>query len=673
MVKAADVNRDIEAIAKDTGTTVFSYEEVHNDKIDNVYHYDYELVIKRFAETHNISEQAAKRRLIKNGILRMLPNGEYEVDVGNTTRGGGGTNYKKARVMFSFRENDFHTKYHELAHSIQNKYKLFDPGFIKEYVEKEQEKYKDSSSGTVTPGEYMQYLKEMHAEAFAFSAMLLRAENEREFLKLLTKTYNKGVLRTAGSVFYGNSKREFLKLLTNTYNKGVLRTTGSIFYGNRKTDYEKNLKKFYSSKQITFEIVKQMSRLHKEQKLGAFFCNDGVIDAEKLSGFCMKILQEKAYSPHTLKSFFKNDIFSAHSEDEHGWRGDVLKSIILHPAAKIMFRLHEGSKKQRKHNALMHENLLSSQYEKEIAFADARVVYDDPELMALKEMQRLQTKLYLMPEELAQLISDNIPSILKHGITDMEISSQAESLLPMEKNLFKRLLTLPYRTKTKHTIEKEFASIAKLLANNAKNRYFCKLALSSNFDLQEKLPLMLEKKINNPRELIIEATPLEKKAVTRLLPQFVMDYFVKENNLSKNMYNEMIRILVENPEKLRSQETLEHLLSQQKFDRDLFGINKRKFAKNLKMMLDRAATSLYIMQDNELYRSKLHDLKKELIKPDILVIDGDSIIETPTEFIERAEEKPWMRKRNNATENHVEQTPLQKIAINFRGRNDSSR
>lgn len=45
--KIASIEQDIAAMSKETGTAVFSYDEIHHSKVDNELHYDYQKVIER--------------------------------------------------------------------------------------------------------------------------------------------------------------------------------------------------------------------------------------------------------------------------------------------------------------------------------------------------------------------------------------------------------------------------------------------------------------------------------------------------------------------------------------------------------------------------------------------------------------------------------------------------
>lgn len=113
--KIASIEQDIAAMSKETGTAVFSYDEIHHSKVDNELHYDYQKVIDGVSKAQNITANEAEERLLERGVLRPMPNGEYVVNVGGATRDGGGTNYG-GLAFFTFSKEDAHSQYHEMAH-----------------------------------------------------------------------------------------------------------------------------------------------------------------------------------------------------------------------------------------------------------------------------------------------------------------------------------------------------------------------------------------------------------------------------------------------------------------------------------------------------------------------------------------------------------------------------
>lgn len=100
MVKVSDINKDIRSISDKVGVAVFAYDDIHNENINNEFHYDYERVIAEVSRLQQIAPEEAEKMLVEWRILKPLPGGEYEVDVGRSTRGGGGINYGNAFLAY---------------------------------------------------------------------------------------------------------------------------------------------------------------------------------------------------------------------------------------------------------------------------------------------------------------------------------------------------------------------------------------------------------------------------------------------------------------------------------------------------------------------------------------------------------------------------------------------
>lgn len=73
MVKASDINKDIRSIGEKVGVAVFSYDDIHNENINNEFHYDYERVIAEVSRLQKIAPEEAEAQLVKRGVLRPLP------------------------------------------------------------------------------------------------------------------------------------------------------------------------------------------------------------------------------------------------------------------------------------------------------------------------------------------------------------------------------------------------------------------------------------------------------------------------------------------------------------------------------------------------------------------------------------------------------------------------
>ena len=207
MVKASDINKDIRSISQKVGVAFFSYDDIHNASINNQFHYDYNRVIQTVSVLQKITPEEAEKRLVDRGILQLLPGEEYAINVGGTTRDGGGINYGEA--FFFLSDKDYHTKYHELAHSLQNKYALFDNEKLNALYDKSKKSLKpneNSEDKLLDKKNYAIYLNEMHSEVFGYGALLLRAENKRDFFKHALLAYRSGLDRNAvGFLSFGKT------------------------------------------------------------------------------------------------------------------------------------------------------------------------------------------------------------------------------------------------------------------------------------------------------------------------------------------------------------------------------------------------------------------------------------------------------------------------------------
>ena len=61
MVKASDINKDIRLIGEKVGVAVVSYDDIHNENINNEFHYDYERVIAEVSRLQKIAPKAIRQ------------------------------------------------------------------------------------------------------------------------------------------------------------------------------------------------------------------------------------------------------------------------------------------------------------------------------------------------------------------------------------------------------------------------------------------------------------------------------------------------------------------------------------------------------------------------------------------------------------------------------------
>ena len=202
----------------------------------------------------------------------------------------------------------------------------------------------------------------MHSEVFGFGALMLRAENKRDFLKQALVAYRSSISRNAA---------------------------GFLSFG--KTEYGsdgQNNSKFYVTKSVMKPMIKAIWKIRKEGRKAEFFNENGVLKDEKFARLCEDVVMKNAYSPRTLKSFFEYKIGDTHSNEEKGWRRDTIKSIVATPLATTM--LFEKGLIDTLKSIYKHKRLVHSEEKTLKKFVAKENNCKDPELQEFKEYERLQ-------------------------------------------------------------------------------------------------------------------------------------------------------------------------------------------------------------------------------------------------------------------------------------------
>lgn len=579
MVKASDINKDIRSIGEKVGVAVFSYDDIHNENINNEFHYDYERVIAEVSRLQKIAPEEAEAQLVKRGVLRPLPGGEYEVDVGGTTRNGGGINYGSA--FFSLSSKDYQIKYHELGHSLQDKYGLFDDekmNRLYETAEKGLKNGENKEDKLLDRGNYHQYLMEMHSETFAYAALMLRAENRRDFLWQASQAYNSAISRNVDAAL--------------SFGKTEYSTDGG------------NNSKFYATKPVMKPMIKAIWKIRKEGRQGEFFDENGVLKDEKLARLCEEVVVKNAYSPRTLKSFFEYRITDGHSGQEKGWRGDTLKSLVQMPLSMIGL-LQEGDIKEKFKSIFRHEKLVAEQNKKVEKFASKRVDYGNPELTALKEYERIQTKIGLLDKKYPgnYIVLSLGEQMQRAGLPDCSIGVWADVL---GKNSFE-----------KRVIKKELESVGKIITESKGNPYFERLiqAMPKNSELQR----MIREKQQDSQKEVTSGLVGEKKGygfamypVRRKVEK--INQFAEKYQLDPVFKETLLETMVKNPQALDDVQNRDVLISAHTVSNDFLGIKKRKFAKEFNQLMDEIGHSYYYNRGNPLYQEAMSVLSKQPVE-----------------------------------------------------------
>lgn len=559
MVKAHDINKDIQSMAAKVGALAYSYDELHNENIKNQFHYDYQRLIQEFSQLKKITSEQAEENLIDMGILECLPHGEYKINVGKTTEAGGGLNFL-GDVLFFLSAKDFSVKYHELAHSLQKQYNLFAEEKINPLYniarsglkngEKENDKLLDQHN-------YKLYLNEMHSETFAFAALMLRAESNFDFLWQASRAYNNSIARNVVG-----------------------------FFSLGKTEYHGNMSKFYATQPVMKPLIKAIRKIRKEGRRKEFFDENGVIKDEKLARLCEDIVLKNAYSPRTLKAFFDYNIKDSHSKQEKGWRGETLGAVAQAPLMVIGL-VQEGNILKTLKSICKHKILVRSQNKQVKKFTNQRKIYVNPELTALKEYERLLIK------------------VTKLGIKNDSLRWQQQG---MPDSYIRR-----YAELSNKTLEKELKSVKKIIDENRDNPYFEKLMLS-NIKAAPLHRLIAEKQKNPHLEV---TAGLERKKDIYSRTTFTLNTnlnlisnFANQYKLDPAIRKTVLDTMVKNPKKLEDMSIRRVWIEAQSIHNDVLGIKKKKFAKEFNALMDNVCSNHYHNNGNPLYQQALQELSK---------------------------------------------------------------
>ncbi len=369
-LKVAPIEQDITAMSQETGTAVFSYNDIHNAKVDNELHYDYKKVIDGVSAAQKISSTEAEKKLLDCGVLRPLPNGEYMVDVGYTTRAGGARN-KNGIAFFTFSDEDIHNQYHEMAHSYQRRGNLFDD-------DKLDKMYSVSEKGLL-PNEnrvekladrdtYKAYLKETHAEIFAQTALMLRTNNAISFAKQAVYAQSFGENRNATGLLAGILDERLA-----------------------------HKAKLYACKPVMYAAIKEVAAIRKSGNRADYFNQDGTLNAEKVSNLCEKIVLNNAYSPRTYKAFLDNNFNDSHTAEEKNWQKGSLLSVAKALPANAVMAVYNGTKNVKniinkiKHNSLRRKEAALLKH-----MVKHRKTSDNPQIQATNDYAYIQAKMLLV-------------------------------------------------------------------------------------------------------------------------------------------------------------------------------------------------------------------------------------------------------------------------------------
>ena len=579
MVKARDINKDIKAISEKVGVAVFAYEDIFHPKVKNEFHYDFEKVIAECANVKKISHEEAEKNLIEAKVLKPLPNGEYKIDVGESTRNGGGINYSE--VFFSFNQSDYRTKYHELAHSLQDKYDLFNEENVQKQYDAAGKGLSDEQKKDLLAdkGDYNHYLKEMHSESFSYAAMMLRSSNSLDFIRQMSAAYNAGSVRNLlATIDFGEPE----------YGSNSLHSS-----------------KFYATRPVMKATIKAIKKIRKEGKVNEFFDEKGVIRDEKLARLCENIVLDSAYSPRTLNSFFKHKIFDKNNKTEHRWRTDAIKSVVHAPVSVVMYCAHEAPIFDTIRKIADHAILKKITDKKINKYTKTPNKCHNQELQALKEYERLQSKITQIDDKfpneyIPNRINARLPYIAEHYVPDAVLRDMANE--KMEKST------------SASDFYKDLVELNKIIELNRSNPYFKQLLQSK--PETNVLHSMIKEKQNNPQKEVIAEHNLHPK-IRRGYATFgiqsnmnKLNNFAKKHKISSDMHQSLLNTMINKPELLKYNTTRKKLSDEHQIKGNFLGFKKRKFDKELNQLLDSMCANHYYNQDNPKYKETIAELRK---------------------------------------------------------------
>ena len=431
----APAEQDIAAMSKETGTAMFSYADIHNAKVDNELHYDYKSVIDGMAQIREISPLEAEKVLLNCWALRPLPNGEYLVAVGRSTQGGGGMNLG-GEVYFSFNNDNITTKFHEMAHSYQRKDNLFDDATLdKIYADAEKGLDSEEEKRDKLPDRrsYGRYLREVHADVFSHTALMLREESRAGFLKqaVFARSFN-------DSKYIGGMAKNAL------YHDG-----GEIG-------------KMYAGRQAMRAAVREVAAIRKAGKRGEYFNADGTLNGRKVSALCEKIVLDKAYSPRTYQAFLNENIVGGADKGENGWIKDALAAWGNLVPATVAAHVYRSRRPMKRVKERIEHSILKLRETKALKkMTEQRKKCDNPQEQAVSDYQYIQAKMLLVG---ARSIYTNSDQILREMLGYMyRKGADKDTITQMELDVG-----------SPRAFE-ELSEINGIICENKSNPYFCAL------------------------------------------------------------------------------------------------------------------------------------------------------------------------------------------------------
>lgn len=475
MVNIADIQKDFRALAKFTKTASFAYSDIHNDTIATISGYDYQQIIDETARVKGISKQEATDLLVELTVLKYIPDGTFSVNVGESTRGGGGVNIG-GEILFSYDNSTPQTIYHEYAHSLQNIKDVFDDKTIEKMYKDVWLNKKKQNPHAVN--DYEKYLNEMHAEAFAYAVLLLRAKNFYDFEK-----------HSLNAIKYGISM---------------------ILKGQKeqKTRYDDGqaASKYYASYNVMKKTIQTILSIRNQKKQNKFFDENGVVKYRLVSKLAKKIVMQSAYSPAQFEAFkrhmpkinfTKRGLYPV----DHSFFKDIIKAqalkgiIIATEKVKSMVKKPIQEKVSKTHHKLIMKQFLNNHKK----FHEP-IDYSLPEhLVALQSIKRIHTGISMIDHKtfMKYFSEDLLRAIVakRHKNKDFSAQSRQEDAQVIIDYIGIK------KPENVAVVEEFLEKTDEILQKNINNKYFDKIMTYSEHSFYQQR-MAMETLEYNPQNLM---------------------------------------------------------------------------------------------------------------------------------------------------------------------------
>lgn len=376
MSVSAEMQKDFDALAEFTGTAAIFYSDIHNENVESSNTgYDYTTLVYRVSKARGWTEAQTIDELERIGVLKYQTDGNFVINLAESTKRGGGANHNNGTVLFCYDEQNPSVIYHEYAHSLQNIHNTISGSAVSKlysdvglHISKEQEKNADEIQ------DYFRYLNEIHADIFAYSAMLLRAKDTKEFIKFAVDALDRG---------------------THTTIKGFF---------SKEMEYGKTLK-HYASFNAMKKMIWDIAKLKKQNKTQDFFDENGVLKFNDLSVFAKNIVLDKVYSPIQFKAFKHQNIEISSTKRgvipiDHNYIQDLMKSLLTSMPISMAADIMDKTPRSHMRNSwLEHQKVIEQNIKNQKRIFEGFIDYSASKpLVALQSIEKIHAGISMVDQ-----------------------------------------------------------------------------------------------------------------------------------------------------------------------------------------------------------------------------------------------------------------------------------